>query len=210
MLKTVIAGTAMLVIAGSSALYAQQHRGGSDDETDNAPRCEQHHRPSIDDIKAFTDARIAALKAGLQLTADQEKNWTPFEQALRALAKLHIDKMQARQAAGEQPRAPGDRFARMQRRAEALIQFGGALKHVAETGQPLYQSLSEAQKHRFTFLARMLRPHWMRGGHWMHGGGHWMRHERSAAMCRGQEEGGTHGMKNSESSGDGDEGSDSL
>jgi hypothetical protein len=35
---------------------------------------------------------------------------------------------------------------------------------MADTGAPLYQSLDENQKRRFTFLARMLRPHWMRFG----------------------------------------------
>ena len=34
-----------------------------------------------------------------------------------------------------------------------------ALKHIAETGAPLYQSLDDAQKARFKRLARMLRPH---------------------------------------------------
>ena len=55
-----------------------------------------------DDLKAFTDARIAALKAGLQLTPDQEKNWAPFEQALRDLANVHLQHVEAREAGGEQ------------------------------------------------------------------------------------------------------------
>ena len=36
-------------------------------------------QPSAEDISAFMDARIAALKAGLRLTPDQEKNWPAFE-----------------------------------------------------------------------------------------------------------------------------------
>jgi zinc resistance-associated protein len=42
-------------------------------------------------MKAFTEARIAALKAGLPLTLDQENNWPQFEQAIRDLAKLRIE-----------------------------------------------------------------------------------------------------------------------
>jgi hypothetical protein len=34
-----------------------------------------------------------------------------------------------------------------------------ALKQIADAGAPLYQSLNDAQKTRFTMLARMLRPH---------------------------------------------------
>src|SRR5262245_46456966 len=52
-------------------------------------------RLSADDMRAFADARIAALRAGLALRADQEKNWPPFEQALRAAAKDRIDRIQA-------------------------------------------------------------------------------------------------------------------
>jgi zinc resistance-associated protein len=84
-LKSVAVMTATLAIAGSSIAYAQQRFGGLGDENDGGRRFEQNYRPSIDDIKAFTDARIAALKAGLQLTPEQEKNWAPFEQALRDL-----------------------------------------------------------------------------------------------------------------------------
>jgi hypothetical protein len=52
----------------------------------------------------------------------------------------------------------------LQRRADALLNFGFGLKQLAEVGTPLYQSLSDAQKRRFAFLARILRPHWMGGG----------------------------------------------
>src|SRR6185437_10849166 len=84
MLKPVIAA-AVLAIAGSTFVYAQQRSGESD--FDGASRFAEHMRPSVGDVRAFADARIAALKAGLQLTPEQEKNWAPFEQALRDLVK---------------------------------------------------------------------------------------------------------------------------
>ena len=59
MFKPMVAATALLAIVGSSTVYAQQC-GHSD------ARFEQQYRPSTDDVKAFTDARIAALRAGLQ------------------------------------------------------------------------------------------------------------------------------------------------
>jgi len=161
MLKPVVAA-AVLAIAGSTFVYAQQRSG--EPEFDGGSRFWQHPRPSIGDVKAFADARIAALKAGLQLTPDQEKNWAPFEQALRDVVKLRVERIQARES-GEQP-PPANFFDRLQRRADAMAQFGGALKHVAEAGGPLYQSLDDAQKHRFKILAHMLRPHHMAGGGW--------------------------------------------
>jgi hypothetical protein len=50
-------------------------------------------------------------------------------------------------------------FDRLGRRADRLAKTSSALKHVAEAGGPLYQSLDDAQKNRFKILARMLRPH---------------------------------------------------
>ena len=43
------------------------------------------HRPrfSAEDFAAFTDARIAALKSGLQLKPTQEKKWFALETVLR-------------------------------------------------------------------------------------------------------------------------------
>jgi hypothetical protein len=45
-----------------------------------------------------------------------------------------------------------------------LLKFGFGLKQLADAGTPLYQSLSDTQKHRFAFLAHILRPHWTGGG----------------------------------------------
>jgi hypothetical protein len=47
----------------------------------------------------------------------------------------------------------------MARRADNLTKVNAALKHIADTGTPLYQSLDDAQKGRFEKLAHMLRPH---------------------------------------------------
>jgi zinc resistance-associated protein len=194
MLKPVIAATAVLAIAGSSLVYAQQRFGEHGFGHSWGQRAEQRHRPSAEDMAAFTDARIAALKAGLELTPDQAKNWPPFEQALREAAQLRVKRMQARQAAGQQrdnaqpqqgeatpqqSQVPTNPFDRLGRRADALGKAGAALKKVADTGAPLYQSLNDAQKARFTRLAHMLRPHFRhfafneRGGGF-HPSGHWM------------------------------------
>ncbi|MGO9697944.1 MAG: Spy/CpxP family protein refolding chaperone [Xanthobacteraceae bacterium] len=169
MLKPVVVAAAALAIAGSSIVYAQQRFGGPSGEGD--PRFEHHYRPSAEDMAAFTDARVAALKAGLQLTPDQAKNWPPFEQALRDMAKLHIERMQARQAGNQQDQATTTPFDRLARHADAMTKTGDALKQIADTGMPLYQSLDDAQKHRFRILARMLRPHHMHASNEGHGPG---------------------------------------
>ena len=162
MLKLLVVATAALAIAGSSLVYAQQRFGGPSGYNDGGPRFEHRHMPSAEDMAAFTDARIAALKAGLELTPDQAKNWPAFEQALCDMAQLRFQRMQAREAARQQEQqgqpqtAP---FERLGRRADNLAKVSAVLKRIADTGTPLYQSLTDTQKARFQKLARILQPH---------------------------------------------------
>jgi hypothetical protein len=160
MWKPVVVATAALAIAGSSIVYAQQRSGESDGYRDG-PRFEhRHHHLSPEDRAAFVDARIAALKAGLELTPDQAKNWPAFEQAMRDMAQLRAQRRAAREAreqsASQTPAAP---FDRLSQRADNMAKSSAVLKRIAETGQPLYMSLNEAQKERFQKLARILRHH---------------------------------------------------
>jgi hypothetical protein len=163
MWKSVVAATAALAIAGSSIVYAQQ-RFGEDGNGDGSRFQHRHHHMSAEDRAAFVDARIAALKAGLELTADQAKNWPAYEQALRDMAKLRAERRAAREAREQNPGQAPAPFDRLAQRAENMAKASAILKRIAETGQPLYMSLNDAQKERFQKLARMLRPH-----HHMHG-----------------------------------------
>jgi len=158
MIKPVIAVTALAALAGSSFAYAQFGGGGGDRSFgDGGPRAEQRHRLSPADVSAFADARIAALKAGLEMNADQVKNWPAFEQAVRDLVQLRIDRIKARQS-GDQKESVSP-FDRLSRRADNMAKTSAALKKIADAGSPLYQSLNDEQKDRFVVLARMLRPH---------------------------------------------------
>jgi zinc resistance-associated protein len=157
MLKPVVVAAAALAIAGSSIVYAQQRFGGYGGD---GPRFEHRHRPSPEDMAAYADARIAALKAGLELTPDQAKSWPAFEQALRELSQLRIERRKAREAReAQQNQTPPTPFERLSRRADAMAKTSAALKHIADAGAPLYMSLNDAQKERFKTLAHALRPH---------------------------------------------------
>jgi hypothetical protein len=170
MFKSVVVATAAFAIAGSSIVYAQQRFGGPGGD---GPRFEHRHRLSAEDRAAFLDARIAALKAGLELTPDQAKNWPAFEQGLRDMAQLRAERRKARearelQAGQDQPRpAP---FERLAHRADALAKTSAVLKRIADAGAPLYMSLTDTQKERFTKLARLLRHHHHHMHAWNHEG----------------------------------------
>ena len=159
MWKPVVVATTVLTIVGSSIVYAQQRFGELDGYRDG-PRFERRHHLSPEDRAAFVDARIAALKAGLELTPDQAKNWPAFEQALRDMAKLRAERIAAREAREQNPsQTPIAPFDRLSQRADNMAKASAILKRIAETGQPLYMSINDAQKERFQKLARMLRPH---------------------------------------------------
>jgi len=158
MWKTILAGSTALAIAGATLAYAQQSPG----EGDFAPRW----RPTAEDITAFGEARIAALHAGLKLTAEQEKNWPAVESAMRELIKQRAERLAARASADR----PTDPVERLELLADTLTQRGAALKKLADAAGPLYKSLDDAQKHRFLMLAR-LEGRRFTGWHGMHGGG---------------------------------------
>jgi hypothetical protein len=151
MWKPIAAGATALLIAASTVVYAQnQDRPGREGL--------RGWRPSVEDMRAFGEARLAALKAGLALTPEQEKSWPAFEQAARELTKLRIDRRSA--AANAQPSADSNPAERLNRRATAMVETGNALKKLGEATGPLYNSLDESQKRRFAMLSRLGR----RGG----------------------------------------------
>ena len=123
---------------------------------------------SSEDREAFTDARIAALHAGLKLNTDQEKLWPPIETALRDMAKQR----EARREGMRERREliEKDAPAALRGMADATVARGEALRKLADATAPLYATLDEGQKRRAMILARPMGPH--RG---FHGGPGWRR-----------------------------------
>jgi LTXXQ motif family protein len=147
MRKFAIAGVAALVIAGTTAVYAQHHQWFRDHMG--------HARMSPEDRAAMADAKIAAVHAGLKLTADQEKLWPPVESAVRELVKIRLDRAAAREAAAAKPaddQAKPDPVARLRKRAERMMASGAVLKKIADAADPLYKTLDDGQKRRLAML----------------------------------------------------------
>jgi zinc resistance-associated protein len=152
------AAGALALAAFAQASVAQDRApgrdGGFSDGADfsRGPRA----RMSPEDRAAFTDARIAALHAGLKLNADQEKLWPPVEAAIRDLTKQRQEARQARR----------DRFLAMREQLDrdvpGMLRFmadrqaasAEALRKLADASAPLYAALDEGQKRRMTRLAR--------------------------------------------------------
>jgi LTXXQ motif family protein len=146
MRKFAIAAVAVLAIAGSTAVYAQHRHWGYG-----------HMRMSLEDRAAYADARIAAVHAGLKLTADQEKLWPPVEAAVREFAKLRIDRANARMNTpnDDSGQKLDDPVSRLRERADTMAATAAAMKKIAEAADPLYKTLDEGQKRRLAVLTRM-------------------------------------------------------
>jgi zinc resistance-associated protein len=160
--------TGLSVIAMVTALTLAPMLSGSFAAADDSAQRGQHGRFSPEDRAAFLDARIAALKAGLQLNAEQEKNWAPLESAMRDLAKERAERFaawrQRRDAGGDQA-AEVNPIDRLDRASEFLSARAADLQKLAAAAKPLYDSLDDGQKRRFAVLF----PGSIGHGQWRHG-----------------------------------------
>ena len=119
-------------------------------------------RMSPEDMSAFVDARIAALRAGLKLSTEQERLWPPVEEAIRGLGNLHLTHIQMMRRG--QPRMEDDPISALRSMADRMTEGAGAARKLADAAAPLYASLDEAQKRRLRVLARDMGPPGMMGG----------------------------------------------
>ncbi len=71
------------------------------------------------------------------------------------MAELRAQRRKAREELAQNPTTITP-FERLARRADDMGKASAALKRIADTGTPLYQSLGDAQKSRFRRLARIL------------------------------------------------------
>ncbi len=166
-LATLVAAACLTV---ASCANAQSSGGVTAAHAPDAPKWMQHW---MDDREAMLDARLAGLKAGLQLTPDQEKLWGPFEAAVRDFAQMRMTRMQGMMARAEKRGEGEDEdgagkegpavspIDRLDRIATRLTTAGTALKGIADAAKPLYASLDDQQKRRFGFLSHEM----MRMGH---------------------------------------------
>lgn len=162
MKHAVIAAAAAALIAGSAATYAANGQGGG-------PGFGPRWQPSAEDRAILADARIAEVKAGLKLTAEQEKLWPQVETALREASKNRSERMMAAREARRARRADKDAIAdpitRMRGAADRMDATAADLRKIAEASEPLYKTLDNSQKHRLNILLRKDFFHGMKRGH---------------------------------------------
>jgi hypothetical protein len=149
MKRTLVAALATAFVATSAFAVAAE-----DDQQSSRAERMQHWAA---DRETMLDAKLAGIKAGLGLTADQEKLWNPFESAVKDADKSRTDamgEMMRMRSQGER-KSPIDHLEAI---ADRLSQGATNVKKIADSAKPLYDSLDESQKHKFGMLGRMLMP----------------------------------------------------
>lgn len=113
--------------------------------------------PADNQIADQVDANIAQLKARLQLTTDQDKNWSGLQSALhdfgvvqfknRTNEELHRYGRRGREDESQASDRPND-IALMRQAADRLTAKAAALKALANAAEPLYGTLDDRQKQK--------------------------------------------------------------
>jgi predicted lysophospholipase L1 biosynthesis ABC-type transport system permease subunit len=142
----------------STALAAPSFAQSPIPDYQAAPRKEARDTregPTVNQLTAIDDARVARLKADLHLTSNQEGYWGKLESALKDISKRRADRVitrwnserDARDRDADDKRAePATPMERMRRAAEGMNLQAADLKSVADASEPLYGKLDEQQR----------------------------------------------------------------
>jgi hypothetical protein len=189
MKKIALLATAALMATTGTIAFAQ-NQGGTPAPVQPAPQQENRQGPprmSEGDFNRLLDARVAAIKAGLKLSADQERLWTPVENAIRTSATERFSNVQQRRENRDERRSQ-DFMQRLEQRSTRMTEGSQRFSAVATALRPLWDSFSEDQKR---IAPRLMREAIDGGSGWnKRGGRHHGRDGRHAGM---RHHGGDHG-----------------
>jgi LTXXQ motif family protein len=141
----------------SSGKSAKASKGGKEGKETKQPAVmTQDGAPQLtaEQIVANSDANIDRIKAELNLTPEQEKNWTAFNSAMHYLGHNGADRLNLRIARAKRD-PPDDIIEQMRNEAQFLNDRAVDQRAVADAAEPLYASLDDKQKQ--IFIEEMVR-----------------------------------------------------
>jgi len=141
LLRIFAAGTAAAALAAFPIAVVAQ----SDQKPTHAEEVQHWAEVGIDN-------QLKGLKTSLRLTADQDKNWDPFEAAVKGAQKARVLALQKEQSGTLSPMALNVA------KAERLEESQANLQKIVDAATPLYRSLDKTQQHKFITQGRMLVP----------------------------------------------------
>jgi hypothetical protein len=110
------------------------------------------------DRLTLIEARIAAVKTGLQLTPAQQKDWDNLEKTVREVITARAARQIADVKEAGAFRDKDDVVSGMRLAAKDFSARGAELSRVADAAAPLFASMDAAQKHRFAVLLHSFSP----------------------------------------------------
>jgi hypothetical protein len=142
--------TAALIAGAGTIAWAQSPPAASAGPGDG-PRRAAFSRTDFD---ALTDARIAAIQAGLKLNPEQQKLWGPVEQTLRTSSADRAKRIEERRTGADRNQPRPDLMLRLERRAEQATENAQRLTALSNAMKPFWASLDENQKRLLPVLMR--------------------------------------------------------
>jgi hypothetical protein len=142
----------VLFLVTAAALISGAALTGSalgQDRQDRQDRSRHTELPA-NQVSDQADARSARIRADLRLTPEQENNWAGFEGAMRDISKKQAEREATLRADRAQQKAPLDVIEHMRRGADSMTEHAVEQKQLADAAQPLFASLNDQQKRRFT------------------------------------------------------------
>jgi hypothetical protein len=133
---------------------AKAGKGGKATKTPAVLTQEGEPQLSAEQIVADSDANIDRIKAELNLTPEQEKNWTGFNSAMHDLGHNGADRLNLRIARAKRD-PPDDIIEQMRNEAQFLNDRAQDQRNVADAADPLFASLDDKQK--AIFIQEMVR-----------------------------------------------------
>lgn len=145
-MKTIatIALAALLAGSGTYALAQQTPAPDAPAASQDQGRQDRRPRMSQDDFNRLVDARVASIKAGLKLNADQERLWAPVESAIRSSATERFSRFEQRPS--REQRQSMDFMQRLERRNTMMNEGAQRSAAVTTALRPLWDTFSEDQK----------------------------------------------------------------
>jgi hypothetical protein len=112
------------------------------------------NRPTVSQLVAQDDARIAQLKANLRLNQDQESDWGKLENALKDISKRRAERRIALLDEYEKREKPLTHAEMLRKHADAMAARAEELRAIADAAEPLTEKFNPQQRQRVDNIIR--------------------------------------------------------
>jgi len=119
----------------------------------------KNDRPTLMQLVAHDEARIAQLKANLRISEEQERDWTGFETALKNIAKKRAERRLALMEEWDNRETknkdqPMSHAEALRKHAEALALRAEEVRAIADAAEPLSDKLNNWQRQQVDQIIR--------------------------------------------------------